>query len=320
MSTRRRASLLVALGWAASLACTRGDATTGTPAVGVRRPVDEGDEGVLGVALVARIASCWQARSDADWVRLGECYTEDATLELPGSAVAVVRGREKALQELRVLRDALRDESNALELVLVDGSEAIAVGVLHGPGFGIRVGQYVRTDGAGRITNEFSFLDTTALLAQRDSKPTPRSPLAPSAAIDIAVAREDDAEAQDASLAVSRAIVAFNAHDSDELDALLSDELVWSDPTRPADLGKTELTRAVRLLWEEYPDLRVTVVDSITVESRGALVAILEGTSETGFRIAVPCLALYRVDEGRVVAVSLVYQSAAAPPAKGELQ
>jgi ketosteroid isomerase-like protein len=314
VSTSRRAWFLVALGWVTSLGCARGDATSGAPAVAARPPADERDEGVLGVALVGRIAACWQARSDGDWVRLGACYAEDATLELPGSTVAVVRGRDEAIQELRVLGDVVRDESSTLELVLVDGSEAIAVGVLHGSGFGIRVGQYLRTDGTGRITNEFAFLDTAALLAQRDSRPTPRQPIAPSATIEVAVAREDDAEARAASLAVSGAVDAFNAHDSDALDMLLSDDLLWSDPARSADVGKAAFTRAVRLLWEEYPDLRLTVVDSITVEARGALVAILDGTSATGFRIAVPCLALYRVEDGRVVAVSLVYQSAAMPP------
>ena len=134
----------------------------------------------------------------------------------------------------------------------------------------------------------------------------------------VVIAKDDDAEK--ANLAVFEAMTdAFDKHDVKALGETLTDDTVWSEAASPQDESKKEVLGEMPQMWKGFSDLKFDVKTSWAAGDYVAAVESFDGTNDgdikmmklkkTGKKIEAPFLAVHRIQDGKVAATWIFFQS-----------
>lgn len=108
---------------------------------------------------------------------------------------------------------------------------------------------------------------------------------------------------------------AWNTHDPAKMAALYTDDAVYEDVAYGDSAhGQAELKKFAAEFFEEVPDLKVEVVNTIVSNNRGSLEWILTGTDKglykTGKAFSVRGASLFELREGKMAHIKDFYDVA----------
>lgn len=288
--------------------------------------------------IAKRFDDCWKQWGIAKWDAVQDCYTSDASFDTPGSGMPGVTGNASIVALMQSRRTAFSDEKGQTQLVLVDGRKLVGITLLTGKNtgpmktpmgespatgksIGLYMGQVLRFDDKGKITNESDYLDHATLEHQLepDNGHPSRSAIEKLTIPAQTVVAKDDA-AEKANLGIAKQFVdGFNKHDDKALAGLIADDAVWSDRTQPKNMTKKQLISHLGLLWKGFSDLKIAGADSMAAGNYVTTTASFEGTNDgdlpvmhvkkTGKKVSVPVLIVHEFAGGKVKAAWLFYQS-----------
>ena len=233
-----------------------------------------------------------------------------------------------------MMREAFPDAKMQPQIVLVNGRNVFAIGLMQGtnegalkhPGMpempathkkvGTLMAHRLSFNDQNKVTEEWGFGMQGAMAFQLGLLPKDAGPKR--AAMDkglegapIAVVAADDAKEKTNLEAIKKVDDAFNAHKSADLFALYTDDSVESDMSAPADVtGKKNIEKGFDAFMKAFPDAKVTgtdwaagdyVVDIGTFE--GTNTGDMGKMKKTGKHVSEPYFELSQLKDGKVAHV-----------------
>ncbi len=221
---------------------------------------------------------CWAQFNTKDWNKFSGCYAENATSEQVDMGMPPVSGRANVIEKnAKVFATAFPDMTGENELTLVSGNDILSVVLLKGTHKGALPGpqgeiaatnkkigylalQHLQTTPDGRAVAKERFMyDGGTFMSQLGLSPMPaRKPLEQGWA-DKPSLVSSGSDAEKANLAALGAYTAaFNKHDAAALAATLTDDVVFSDLSAPADrVGKKEVSKSNEEMLKGFPDAKI---------------------------------------------------------------
>ena len=224
-------------------------------------------------------SECWAAWSAKDWAKFGACYAENATSEQVDSGMAPLVGRKEIVDRTAKMGSEAPDQTGELELVLVNGNNVAAVGLVKGtntgplmsPGgelpatkkkFGLLMGHAVELTEDGRaVAHDRQYFDAGTFLGQLGLVKMPHRKVLEKGAAEKPVVVATGSDAEKANLAAAaKTLEAFNKHDVPGLVGMLADDVVFSDVSAPADrVGKKAVEKSYKDMFKAFSDLKLEV-------------------------------------------------------------
>lgn len=250
--------------------------TTTTPPP--KDPPKEAPEPATGDDMAKRYVECWGFYNAKDWKNFETCYAPGATSELVNTyGVPDATGYAKILEHhTKPFVDAFPDAKGDVELTLINGKDGVTVALFTGTHtglmkspmgdvpatskkFGFRVAHAVHFVEDGKAVDKQKFyVDNGTLMSQLGLSPAPARPVADKAnPNEIVVAKDDETETKNQE-SLTKILDAFNKHDLKGLDALVADDLVWSEIGMPKDWNKKESIESHEALFKAFSDLKIT--------------------------------------------------------------
>lgn len=220
---------------------------------------------------------CWTQFNAKDWAKFQGCYAENATSEQVDSGTPPLTGRANIVdRDVKVLATAFPDLTGESQLSLVSGSDVLSVVLLKGthkgplPGpqgeiaptnkrIGYLMLQHLTLTPDGRqIAKERFIYDGGTFMSQLGVSPTPARKALEQGWAEKPALVSGGSEAEKANLAALAAWTgAMNKKDIPALMALMTDDVVFSDLTSPADkVGKKEVQKSHEEMNKAFPDAK----------------------------------------------------------------
>lgn len=221
---------------------------------------------------------CWAQFNAKDWAKFGACYAENATSEQVDLGTPPLSGRTSIVDNTaKFFAAAFPDLSGEPQLTLVSGDDILSIALLKGthqgalPGpqgeipasnkkIGYLVLHHVVTTPDGRsIAKERFIYDSGTFMSQIGVSAAPARKALEQGWADKPSLIGSGGEGEKANVAALGAWTeALNAHDAAALGALLSDDVVFSGLSSPADrVGKKEVLKLYEEALKAFPDLKV---------------------------------------------------------------
>lgn len=297
--------------------------------------------------LAKRYAECWSFYNASRWDDYKTCYAAGAIFELPGLGSPQL-DIEASIAETTRQRADFPDDRGELELVLVSDQTIVGIArvtgtssgasktVPAGKHVGVYLAQAVKYDAAGQVTRDTAYFDAATMMAQVGVSKIAARPVADKARPKVVVLSAAGVTETNNAAAIGNLVEAVNKHDPKAIAELVADDAVWSEQALDKDLDKKGLAAHLAALWKGFSNWKLDVRTTTTAGDYVASQGTLEGTNDgdyaamqikkTGKNIAVPYLAIYKLDNGKVKAAWVFWQRAAItaqlgldqpPPAKG---
>jgi ketosteroid isomerase-like protein len=221
---------------------------------------------------------CWASFNAKDYAKFQGCYAENATSEQVDMGMPPLSGRQNIVdKQAKLFATAVPDLTGESQLTIVSGNDILSVVLLKGthkgplpgpqgeiPASNKKIGylavQHVQTTADGRaIAKERFIYDGATFMSQIGVSPAPaRKPLEQGWA-DKASLVSSGSDAEKANVAALGAWTgAMNKHDAAALGALMTDDVVFSDLSSPADrVGKKEAQKSHEDMLKAFPDLKI---------------------------------------------------------------
>ena len=277
-------------------------------------------------ALAQRYEDRWTAWNANAWTKFGDCFARGAVVESPGSGQSAHSGRDAIVKQAATEQKVDMPDARAdVGLVLVSGSTVVGLVALHGHGaagkaVGIALATVDHFDDTCVIDHEWTYMDSLTLIRQITPDPphVARSPIDKPPMTHTVVIANDDAAEQTNARALDALLAAYDQHDAKAWDAMLADDVVWSDAAEPTDRNKKTVIRDVQPIWQAMSDARLTATSTWAAGDYVAAVVTFDGTNDrdsslhakTGKKASLPEWLVVRLDHGRVKAGWILYQSA----------
>ena len=221
---------------------------------------------------------CWALFNAKDWNKFPGCYAENATSEQVDMGMPPLAGRANVIDKnAKVFATAFPDLVGENELTLVSGNDILSVVLLKGthkgplPGpqgevaatnkkIGYLAVQHVQTTPDGRLVAKERFMyDGGTFMSQLGLSPMPARKALEQGWADKPSLVSSGSDAEKANLAALGAYTAaFNKHDATALAATLTDDVVFSDLSAPADrVGKKEVSKSNEEMLKGFPDAKI---------------------------------------------------------------
>lgn len=221
---------------------------------------------------------CWAQFNSKDFAKFSGCYAENATSEQVDMNMPPVAGRSNIVdRNAKVFATAFPDLTGENELTIVSGNDILSVvllkgtqkGALPGPQGEIaptnkKVGylavQHIQTTPDGRsVAKERFIYDGGTFMSQLGLNPAPSRKALEQGWADKPSLVSGGTDAEKANLAVLGAYTgAFNKHDGAAVSATLTDDVVFSDLSAPADrVGKKEVSKSTEDMFKGFPDVKI---------------------------------------------------------------
>jgi predicted ester cyclase len=272
---------------------------------------------------------CWAAFNAHDYGKLAPCFADNATSEAVDMGTPPLVGKDIVEKNAKAFGTAFPDGNGEAQLTLVNGTNIVGVWLMRGthkaplPGptgeiaptnkkIGYLLGQVVEFKG-GKAVAERQFADARTLLGQLGVLPGPVRKVMEQGAAEKPLVIATGSDAERANVEVYKKYAeGFSKHDAAAVDAVLSDDFVFSDQAAPADLvGKKEVTRGMKEVWKAMSDVRMD--PTITWGAGDYVVATgtFSGTNDgampsmklykkTGKRVSVNFLSVAKVSGGKL--------------------
>jgi predicted ester cyclase len=272
---------------------------------------------------------CWAAFNAKDWAKFSPCFADNATSEEVDMGMPPLIGKDIIEKNAKPFANAFPDATGEAQLTLVNGNNVVGVWLVRGqhkgplPGptgeipatnkkIGYLIGHVVEVQG-GKAVHERQFADAHTMLGQLGLAPGPVRKVMDQGAAEkpVVIATGNDAEKSNVE-AYKKYAEAFSKHDAAAVDALLTDDFVFSDQTAPADLvGKKEATRGLKELWKGMSDVRMDITSTWGAGDYVVSTGTFSGTNDgpmpsmklykkTGKHVAVNCLSIAKLQGGKL--------------------
>jgi hypothetical protein len=230
--------------------------------------------------VVKNIQDCWAAYNAKDWAKFGPCYAENAVHEDVDSGMPPVSGRANIIEKAtKPWATAFPDGTGELQLTLLNGKNAVAVVLFRGNNkgplasptgeikatnkkVGMLLAQQLELSEDGRTaTVDRITMDGGTLMGQLGLNPGPHRKVIDNGWAEKPVVIAANNEIEKTNLAASqKGVESFNKHDVPGIMALVTDDVVFSDLSAPADrTGKKEVQKAYEELFKGFPDVKLDV-------------------------------------------------------------
>jgi ketosteroid isomerase-like protein len=224
------------------------------------------------------VKECWGFFNAKDFTKYAACYAENATSEQVDLGTPPLTGRQTIVdRNAKVFATAFPDLVGESELTIVSGDDILSVVLLKGTHQGPlpsmqgevaatnkKIGylalQHVQTSPDGRsIQKERFTYDGGTFMSQLGLSPMPGRKAIEQGWPDKPALVSGGSEAEKANVAAFGAYTAaFNKHDVPAISATMTDDVVFSDLSSPADrVGKREATKAAEDLIKGFPDVKM---------------------------------------------------------------
>lgn len=220
---------------------------------------------------------CWGAFNAKDFAKFGACYAENVTSEQVDLGTPPLSGRAQVIDKnAKVFATAFPDLTGESELTIVSGNDILSVVLLKGthqgplPGpqgevaptnkkIGYLTLQHVVTTPDGRsVAKERFIYDSGTFMSQLGLSSHPARKAMEQGWPEKLSLISSGSDAEKANLAALEAyLAAFNQHDPKALAATLTDDVVFSEVSAPADrVGKKEVSKSTEELLKAFPDAK----------------------------------------------------------------
>lgn len=301
-------------------------------------PTPEKPKPLEGEALAAHYQQCWDAWNQRKWDDFGNCYAEDAVSEQAGSPMPKAEGRDAIVARHKGYAEAMPDAKGGPQLTIVDGRTIAAITLVHGtqtaplkgpmgeiPPTGKKMGglsgHVVEFNDQNQIAKEWWFQDTGTMMGQLGLSKQPVRPAMEKGWDQTVtlVSKGDDAEKANVDV-YSQVAEAFNKHDAKGIDALMADDLVWTEAAMPKDLNKKEAIAGTKDMWKGFPDAKTDVQHTYAAGDYVIATGMMSGTNKgdmpsmklkkTGKSVSLPFFEAVQIKDGKVAHDWLFYDSA----------
>lgn len=224
-------------------------------------------------------ADCWAAFNAKDWAKFSACFNEGATSEEVDMSPAM-SSKDAIEHGTKPFAAAFPDLTGEAQLTLVNGSNIAAVWLIKGtqkgplptpngeiPATNKKVGYllgHVAELKGGKAQRELVYADAHTMLGQLGVAPGPvrKAQEAGAAEKPVVIATGTDAEKANVET-YKKFVEAFNKHDAAAVEALLTDDFVYSAQSAPADLvGKKESQKGMKEMWKGFSDAKIDTTTS----------------------------------------------------------
>lgn len=221
---------------------------------------------------------CWASFNTKDWAKLQSCFAENATSEQVDMGQPPLSGRANVVEKgPKLFASAFPDITGERELTLVSGNDILAIALFKGthkgplPGpqgelaptgkkIGYLVVHHITTtpDGRSAVKERFAY-DGGTFASQLGLNPMPARKVLEQGWADKPLLISTGSEGEKANVAALGAWTgALNKHDAAALGALMTDDVVFSDQSTPADrVGKKEVQKSHEEMLKGFPDLKI---------------------------------------------------------------
>ncbi len=279
-----------------------------------------------GAALAQRYQDCWGFFSAHDWKAFETCYAPGVVSDFVDSGMPSATGWDSIFaQHTRPLVDAMSDVRGSVELTLINGDSGVTVALLLGthdgalatpagaiPATQKKIGQQVAhavhfARGGKAVDREWFYQDMGGMLAQLGviqvpARPAALEPWSP----ETVIARGDAREKRNLGV-IDAVTAAFNRHDAAAMDALMADDLVWSELGVPVDWNRAAAMASHAGLFKGFSDLKITPTTTWAAGDYVVMQGLFAGKNDgavpdmgiaapTGRQIALNFLQLYKLD------------------------
>jgi len=301
-------------------------------------PAPEKPKPLEGEALAARYQQCWDDWNQRKWDDFGNCYAEDAVSEYPGSPMPKAQGRDAVIARNKGYAKAMPDAKGGPQLTLVDGRTVAAITMVQGtqtaplegpmgkiPATGKKIGMLsahvVEFNDQNQVAKEWWYQDTTTMVGQLGLVKQPVRPAMEKGWDQTVtlVSKGDDAEKANIDL-FNQTTDAYNKQDAKAMDALMADDLVWSEAAGPKDVNKTEAMTGTKQMWKAFPDSKITIDQTHAAGDYVVATGTLTGTNKgdmpsmklkkTGKSVTLPFMQVSQFKDGKVTHDWLFYDGA----------
>jgi predicted ester cyclase len=221
---------------------------------------------------------CWGAFNAKDFSKFSNCYSENATSEQVDMGMPVLSGRANVVdRNAKVFTTAFPDLTAESELTIVSGNDILSVVLLKGtqkgplPGpqgeiaatnkkIGYLAVQHIVTTPDGRsIAKERFIYDGGTFMNQLGLSPMPARKVIDQGWAEKPALVSVGSDAEKANLAAFGAYAAaWNKHDVPAVSATMTDDVVFSEQSAPADrVGKKEVSKATEEMLKGFPDCKI---------------------------------------------------------------
>ena len=224
-------------------------------------------------------ADCWAAFNAKDWAKFSGCFNEGSTSEEVDMSPAM-SSKDAIEHGTKPFAAAFPDLNGEAQLTLVNGSNIAAVWLIKGtqkgplptpngeiPATNKKVGYmlgHVAELKGGKAQREQVYADAHTMLGQLGVAPGPvrKAQEAGAAEKPVVIATGTDAEKANVET-YKKFVEAFNKHDAAGVEALLTDDFVYSSQSAPADLvGKKESQKGMKEMWKGFSDAKIDTTTS----------------------------------------------------------
>jgi ketosteroid isomerase-like protein len=221
---------------------------------------------------------CWAQFNAKDWAKFPACYSENATSEQVDMGMPPLTGRANIIDKnSKVFAAAFPDLVGEHELTIVSGNDILSVVLLKGTHKGALPGpqgeiaptnkkigylsvQHIQLTPDGRsVAKERFIYDGGTFLSQLGLSPAPARKALEQGWADKPSLISSGSEAEKANIAALGAYTAaFNKHDVTAIAATMTDDVVFSDLSAPADrVGKKEVSKSDQDMLKGFPDAKI---------------------------------------------------------------
>lgn len=263
-----------------------------------RTPADKPPEAkpISSEDFAKKIQNCWAAVDAKDEAKFAACYGEKSVHEMadftpPMSAT----GPKGAVESIKPFWTAFPDIKHPLELVLVNGHNAVIVYVAQATNTGefmgapptgkkisMRSAQYLTAQPDGTRIRDTIYLDQGVLAFQLGLSPQPAGTMVEEIAdTQVIFAANDDKEK--ANLAASAAGgEAFNAHDVDKVMAMYADDAIfnWNSSPEGPTKGKKAIMKGLTDYYAMSSDVKGETVNTWAAGDYVAAEVVSSGTHD----------------------------------------
>ncbi len=248
---------------------------------------------------------CWGYLVAKDWKQFEGCYTKDVASEFVDSGQPATTGWQARhdAHDLPFVA-AFPDFKADVELTLINGKNGVTVahlmgthtGPLKSPAgeipptnkkMGLQAVHLAHFTEDGRSVDKEEFIwDVGTLMGQLgvSKAPVRAATDKPFQANEIVIAKDDEKEKKNLQT-ITAMTDAFNKHDSKALDAMMADDLVWSELGIPVDFDRKAASAAHDDLWKGFSDLKLNTSSAWAagdyVVQRGTMAGTNDGEVKT---------------------------------------
>jgi predicted ester cyclase len=277
--------------------------------------------------LVAKLDACNQMWFGGKWDQMkAECLTANVTSETVGSGMPPSSGPDAVVAEGQMWHAAISEIALSQEVVLVSGTDVVAVsrytGKQTGPLMGVPAsGKAVGLYGAevteltpdGKSSAMRGYFDIPTIMGQIGAHKNPHRAAIPASATPRVLAIGSDSEAETKNLAAVRAAIqAWNAGDLKTLKAAFGKGWLHRDVQMPADQKGPQGDAALKGYKTAFPDGKLEEIKAVAAGDYVAIEQRFTGTNTgrnsamglkkaTGKPIATRFLQLFKVQDGKIV-------------------